>query len=41
MEGLADVGSSTAALVMRFIQGKRVSEKAQVRSITHANKEIY
>jgi len=41
MEGLVVIGISTAALVMRAIRGKRVSETAQVRSITHANKEIY
>lgn len=41
MEGLVVVGSSMAAPLMLAIRGKRLSETAQVRSITHANKEIY
>lgn len=41
MEGLVVIGISTAALVMPAIRGKRVSETAQVGSITHAIKEIY
>ncbi|MFT4771658.1 MAG: hypothetical protein ACJAZC_001235 [Cryomorphaceae bacterium] len=30
-----------ATPLMLAVKGKRVSEKAQVRSISHANKEIY